>query len=1104
MRKKRMVDKILGIVIASLMIGSMLGGLPSTVDATSTNTDRIIYYFDPANGDVNLGYNGNSPWGVSLDTLPVQNGYHLPAREGYMSYEDEYDVLADETEYGFGYYINMLWPDGIHWNWDGSYQIDGFRRPPGLWWDNGKVVKRDPNPAKVLVYSPWTGQGCIAVVGDSGPAPWTGRQAGVSDKVFDALGLPESHTRHDGTTFDRGNPNPRHAPSSNTNPEDYPVIMYANNPYWVEFSWADQDALPGLTPISGCPVGYPVIDDDPTDNLYWDVPFNYFGNWYEAMGGFHSGEDWNLVGGDPNADLNKPVYAISDGTVAKVSNLGNLGYLIGLEHNAPPNHLFKIPGKEGHEHGQSYWYKTEYVTKFYSIYIHVIPCEGIVKGAQVEKGDLIGRIMDPGGGPHLHFEIRHPDAKNSVSWSLVGDPSNWTKKDGKYTGYYLDIQKMANAGVRNPREFILANSIFAGLQWLRNRQNSEGAWVYSGRITQENVGLTSMAAACFLNHRISESDPTVEKAINWILSRQNPDGSISEAGPYYVYDTSLAILALVATQNPDYNDEIEDAACYLIRIQNYEDTGYPQSDRYYGGWSYWPEYHWADLSNSQFALLALHYAESVNPDDILVPQVTWDRTEIFLQRCQNREASNPDYNFYDDGGFIYLPGCTIWGGGRSYASITTTGLWGFFTVGLPGDDPRVEDAIGWLESNYYVDRNYPIGELFLYYYLYGLAKACVLWNIPTIAGHDWYAEMSQELINRQEADGHWPGTNPWEEPDNVATCWALLALESKLIPTGTGLSFEADSPVDLHVYDPEGRHVGINYTTEEVEIEIPGANYSGPGTEPQIINISNPIAGTYNVKLVGIAADNYTYTVRGLINGRIVSEESYTSYITPGEVHESTSTVSAIAGAITVETNTLPIADADGPYIGFVGEPITFNGTASYDPDGTIVKYEWDLDDDGQFDDATGVTQTITFYTSYSGEIHLRVIDDDGNIDTDTTTLTVSDIVPVTIDIDPDTLNLKSKGKWITCYIELPLGHGYDVEDINVSTILLNDVVPAEDHHPTNIGDYDNDGILDLMVKFNRQAVQGILEPGDNVAITVAGKLQDGMCFEGIDYIRVK
>ncbi|MBW2742309.1 MAG: hypothetical protein JRE64_26535 [Deltaproteobacteria bacterium] len=42
---------------------------------------------------------------------------------------------------------------------------------------------------------------------------------------------------------------------------------------------------------------------------------------------------------------------------------------------------------------------------------------------------------------------------------------------------------------------------------------------------------------------------------------------------------------------------------------------------------------------------------------------------------------------------------------------------------------------------------------------------------------------------------------------------------------------------------------------------------------------------------------------------------------------------------------------------------------------------------------------------------------------------------PCTIDIHPDTLNKKSKGKYITCYIELP--EAYSVEDIDIDTVML-------------------------------------------------------------------
>ena len=108
-------------------------------------------------------------------------------------------------------------------------------------------------------------------------------------------------------------------------------------------------------------------------------------------------------------------------------------------------------------------------------------------------------------------------------------------------------------------------------------------------------------------------------------------------------------------------------------------------------------------------------------------------------------------------------------------------------------------------------------------------------------------------------------------------------------------------------------------------------------------------------------------------------------------------------------------------------------------------------------------------------------------------------LVEATVDIKPETLNLKSQGQWITCFIELPAGH--DVNDIDVASLLLNGTVRAA-AHPTAVGDYDDDGIPDLMVKFPRDEVIAILEVGENVEIVVAGKVA-GSDFRGADMIRV-
>jgi len=114
-----------------------------------------------------------------------------------------------------------------------------------------------------------------------------------------------------------------------------------------------------------------------------------------------------------------------------------------------------------------------------------------------------------------------------------------------------------------------------------------------------------------------------------------------------------------------------------------------------------------------------------------------------------------------------------------------------------------------------------------------------------------------------------------------------------------------------------------------------------------------------------------------------------------------------------------------------------------------------------------------------------------------------STAVTATVDINPHALNLWSRGEWITAYIELP--EGYYINDINVSSIMLDDTIPAEPT-PVAIEDYDNDKIPELMVKFNRaKTIEYILANVDTKEgfLTITGKLNDGTPFQGSCTIRI-
>ena len=98
-----------------------------------------------------------------------------------------------------------------------------------------------------------------------------------------------------------------------------------------------------------------------------------------------------------------------------------------------------------------------------------------------------------------------------------------------------------------------------------------------------------------------------------------------------------------------------------------------------------------------------------------------------------------------------------------------------------------------------------------------------------------------------------------------------------------------------------------------------------------------------------------------------------------------------------IKPNQLPIADAGGPYVGQTGSPITLDGSGSMDPDGTIVSYEWDLDNDGLYDDAFGVSPAYTWITDGTHIIKLKVTDNNGTVDSNQTTVFTStpNLLPV-------------------------------------------------------------------------------------------------------------
>ena len=313
--------------------------------------------------------------------------------------------------------------------------------------------------------------------------------------------------------------------------------------------------------------------------------------------------------------------------------------------------------------------------------------------------------------------------------------------------------------------------------------------------------------------------------------------------------------------------------------------------------------------------------------------------------------------------------------------------------------------------------------------------------------------------------------------------YALLEEELSLLPDDLDIALDVFDIIDqadalnydISVQGAKGLlQIILNWAGSEMKITLydPNGNVYGEyqSTEPPVnVEIPNPTEGTWKceVTAVDVPHDNYPFAL--------------------------------VAG---ISPNESPVADANGPYSGAVDSPITFDASGSYDPDGNIVSYEWDWDGNGNFDESTdSATIMHTWNEAYSGTIVLRVKDNEGATSTDSAYVEVgAGSLLAEVDINPDVLNLKSKGNWITSYIELP--EGYTAENIDVSTVTLEGIISAE-LSPTQVSDHDDDGIPDLMVKFDRQTLIGYLGGATGeVTLTLTGNV-DEKPFEGSDTIMV-
>ena len=516
-------------------------------------------------------------------------------------------------------------------------------------------------------------------------------------------------------------------------------------------------------------------------------------------------------------------------------------------------------------------------------------------------------------------------------------------------------------------------AIDEGLWGLHKKQNRYTAdeIKYGSWGSNNKPAYTSAAVQAFENQmHLPDGNPledpyveTVQRGLNYILSKaytvdldDEYDSNGNEIGigcneGQPLYEVGMVMMGIVASENKhriaitgpegvigrEYQDIVQDMVDYLSWAQNDN-----------GGWRYQPNSGSSDNSVTQWPVLGLEAAET--QWDIEAPDFVKEGLDDWLEYSQN-----------DDGGFGY-DSPTNW----VNIAKTGAGIAGLVYIGYDVTDERPVAAFDYIDEHWETDSEF-WGN---YYTLYSVMKACTIPYPPVemIGDHNWYAEIGQYLIDEQNLDGCWPWGS-WSDPD-MTTAWSIQILTKSVIvkmPVADANGpYESDEGFPVY-FDGSGSYHQNPYrdiVLYEWDFESDGV-FDFSSTEP---DDASHVYGTYGT---------YMVTLRVTDNNDPSLTNTDTAEVW---IHEPPHS---------------PTADANGPYEGWIGVPVTLDGSGSYDPNDDLINWEWDLDGDGEYDDASGEIVEYTWSTVYSGNIGLKVTDSTGLWDTHWTTVAIGNHPPV-------------------------------------------------------------------------------------------------------------
>jgi squalene-hopene/tetraprenyl-beta-curcumene cyclase len=358
---------------------------------------------------------------------------------------------------------------------------------------------------------------------------------------------------------------------------------------------------------------------------------------------------------------------------------------------------------------------------------------------------------------------------------------------------------------------------------LAKLQMSSGAWP----VIMPERQVPSVAYTALTVRALSEAPPAlrskyqprIQKGLEFILSKANPDGSFGEgdSGTYMkTYATAVALSALsTAPRTERIADAIRGAQAYLKRNQL-------QEGPHKGGLGYGdeepkrnPETGLFEVKRSTIANLSAtaEAAEAMKNSGLSLSDEFWPLVKEFVRKCQNNSEVNQDPDFLaalrqkgmsigSDGSLYYTPvadGAVQKAGTRriadretivGYGSMTYDGIKTYIYAGLRRDSPEVKTAVDWIRRNYSVEAHpgFPFDpeklthQRGLYYYYFTMARAldaCGERPLVTPDGRprDWPVELGEQLLKTMRVSKAWLNENPaWYEGDPVLVTGYVLGV----------------------------------------------------------------------------------------------------------------------------------------------------------------------------------------------------------------------------------------------------------------------------------------------------------------------------------------